>query len=74
MDRATTYPKPNISTPAEAEDELIILDDEELDAILVDPYETGRASAPMLNWVYFKQNGSSGGQSVTLAVRHYATA
>ena len=77
MDSPTTYPQPeaDTSTPTE-EDELIILDDEKLDnlSIFVDPHEAGRASAPMLNWVYLKRNGFSGGEHVAIAVRHYATA
>ena len=73
-------PQPEASAPttAEAEDELIILNDGEPDAIrafsiVVDPHDTVRASAPMLNWVYLRRNGTSGSKSVTLAVRHYAT-
>ena len=71
-------PEAGTPTPAEAEDKLIILNHDEPDAIrafsiFVDPHDTVRASAPMLNWIYLKRNGSSGSKSVTLAVRHYAT-
>ena len=57
--------------------QLAIRGDEELDtlralSIFMGPHETVRASAPMLEWVYLKRNGSGGGRSITLAVRHYA--
>ena len=61
MDRPTIYPQLQVdtSTPAEEDDELIIIEDEELDtiralSIFVGPHETVRASAPMLNWIYLR--------------------
>ncbi len=81
MDRPTTYPQPqaDTSTPAEGDDELIIIEDVKLDtiralSIFVGPHETVRASAPMLNWIYLKRNCFSGGRSIAFAVRPYGNA